>query len=34
MAAVGLLVGIHRRSHVRVSQEYPLARQTRLAVRL
>jgi len=31
---VGMLVGIHRRSHVRVFQEYPLAGQTRLAVRL
>jgi len=34
LAAVGLLVGIHRRSHVRVSQEFPLTKQTRLAVRL
>lgn len=34
LAAVGMLVGIHRRSHVRVFQEYPLAGQTRLAVRL
>lgn len=34
LAAVGMLVGIHRRSHVRVSQEFPLAGQTRLAVRL
>ena len=34
LAAVGMLVGIHRRSHAVVSQEFPLARQTRLAVRL
>ncbi|RPJ35626.1 MAG: cell division protein FtsW [Verrucomicrobiaceae bacterium] len=34
LAAVGMLVGIHRRSHVRVMQEFPLDRQTRLAVRL
>ncbi len=34
LAAVGMLVGIHRRSHVRVSQEFPLGKQTRLAVRL
>lgn len=34
LAAVGMLVGIHRRSHVRVAQEFPLNRQTRLAVRL
>ena len=34
LAAVGMLVGIHRRSHVRVSQEFPLTRQTRLAVKL
>ncbi len=34
LAAVGLLVGIHRRSHVRVAQEFPLNKQTRLAVRL
>ena len=34
LAAVGMLVGIHRRSHVRVAQEFPLAKQTRLAVRL
>jgi cell division protein FtsW len=34
LAAVGMLVGIHRRSHVKVFQEYPLAGQTRLAVRL
>ena len=34
LAAVGMLVGIHRRSHARVPQEFPLTRQTRLAVRL
>jgi cell division protein FtsW len=34
LLAVGMLVGIHRRSHVRVAQEFPLTRQTRLAVRL
>jgi cell division protein FtsW len=34
LAAVGMLVGIHRRSQVRVPQEFPLNRQTRLAVRL
>jgi len=34
LAAVGMLVGIHRRSYVQASQEYPLERQTRLAVRL
>lgn len=34
LLAVGMLVGIHRRSHLFVSQEYPLTRQTRLAVRL
>ena len=34
LAAVGMLVGIHRRSHARVSQEFPLTKQTRLAVRL
>ncbi len=34
LAAVGVLVGIHRRSHARVHQEFPLTRQTRLAVRL
>lgn len=34
LAAVGMLVGIHRRSHAVVSQEFPLTRQTRLAVRL
>ncbi len=34
LAAIGMLVGIHRRSHVRVAQEFPLTKQTRLAVRL
>lgn len=34
LAAVGMLVGIHRRSKVKVTQEYPLGAQTRLAVRL
>ncbi len=34
LAAVGMLVGIHRRSAVAVSQEFPLTRQTRLAVKL
>ncbi|MEO5915911.1 MAG: putative peptidoglycan glycosyltransferase FtsW [Luteolibacter sp.] len=34
LAAVGMLVGIHRRSYARVSQEFPLTKQTRLAVRL
>ena len=34
LAAVGMLVGLHRRSHVKVSEEFPLTRETRLAVRL
>ncbi len=34
LAAVGMLVGIHRRSQVGVTKEFPLSRQTRLAVRL
>ena len=34
LAAVGMLVGIHRRSYVRVAQEFPLSKQTRLAVKL
>lgn len=34
LAAVGMLVGIHRRSHSRVNQEFPLTQQTRLAVKL
>lgn len=34
LASVGLLVGIHRRSRVKVEREFPLERKTRLAVRL
>jgi len=34
LAAVGVLVGIHRSSHATVKQEFPLTRETRLAVRL
>jgi cell division protein FtsW len=34
LAAIGILVGIHRRSHVKETQEFPLNKQTRLAVRL
>jgi len=34
LAAIGMLVGIHRRSSVRVAREFPLSKQTRLAVRL
>jgi len=34
LAAVGLLVGIHRVSHAAAKQEFPLTRETRLAVRL
>jgi cell division protein FtsW len=34
LAAVGLLVGIHRKSQAKVTQEFPLTRQTRLAVKL
>lgn len=34
LAAVGLLVGIHRNSHAAAKQEFPLTRETRLAVRL
>ena len=34
LAAVGMLVGIHRRAQVGVTKEFPLSRQTRLAVRL
>jgi cell division protein FtsW len=34
LAAAGMLVGIHRRSHVKAQREFPLNRQTRLAVRL
>ena len=34
LAAVGLLVGIHRRSQAVAVSEFPLSRQARLAVRL
>lgn len=34
LAAVGMLVGIHRQSHTRVVSEFPLSREKRLAVRL
>ncbi|RYD20057.1 MAG: cell division protein FtsW [Verrucomicrobiaceae bacterium] len=34
LAAVGMLVGIHRRSRVSVNAEFPLNKQTRLAVKL
>jgi len=34
LAAVGLLVGIHRRSQCVAPQEFPLSRKTRLALRL
>lgn len=34
LAAVGMLVGIHRQSHTRVVSEFPLGREKRLAVRL
>jgi cell division protein FtsW len=34
LAAVGLLVGIHRASYAAAKQEFPLTRETRLAVRL
>lgn len=34
LVAVGMLVGIHRRSHPRYSEEFPLAKQVQLAVRL
>lgn len=34
LAAVGILVGIHRRSRTRVNAEFPLTKQTRLAVKL
>ena len=34
LASVGLLVGIHRRSHVKTVREFPLEPETRLAVRL
>lgn len=34
LVSIGILVGIHRRSHVRAVQEFPLDRERRLAVRL
>lgn len=34
LAAVGMLVGIHRCSFAQVAQEFPLTKQTRLAVKL
>jgi len=34
LVSVGLLVGIHRRSHVKTVEEFPLKPETRLAVRL
>ena len=34
LMAVGMLVGIHRRSQPRLTEEFPLTRETRLAVRL
>lgn len=34
LAAVGMLVGIHRRSHACATREFPLSKQTRYAVRL
>ncbi len=34
LASVGLLIGIHRRSHVKQVREFPLKPETRLAVRL
>ncbi len=34
LVAVGMLVGIHRRSHAHVAEEFPLTGQTRYAVRL
>ena len=34
LAAVGLLVGIHRRSQVVIAQAFPLGKEVRLAVRL
>lgn len=34
LLAVGLLLGVHRRSSVQVAQEYPLTQTTRLAVKL
>lgn len=34
LTAVGMLVGIHRRSHAKAAQEFPLTMETRFAVRL
>lgn len=34
LAAVGMLVGVHRRSRGYLAREYPLTRETRLAVKL
>jgi cell division protein FtsW len=34
LAAVGILLGIHRRSYARIPQEFPLTAEKRLAVRL
>ncbi len=34
LAAVGVLIGIHRRSYVKMHREYPLAPETRLALKL
>jgi cell division protein FtsW len=34
LAAVGLLVGIHRRSQTPVTKAFPLGKEVRLAVRL
>jgi hypothetical protein len=34
LAAVGLLIGIHRRSQVAVAEAFPLGKEVRLAVRL
>lgn len=34
LVAVGLLVGIHRRTHAAIRQEFPLTRETRLAIKL
>jgi cell division protein FtsW len=34
LAAVGLLLGIHRRTRAVVAKEFPLTRETRLAIRL
>jgi len=34
MAAVGMLMGIHRRSRTQIIRDFPLTRQTRFAVRL